>query len=275
MAFNVGSAPAGVLAKALTGNIFVEKGLAFMNEGDKDGYNVYKHDIANILRTRSANPASTVSNTSKKAAFKRTLAVVESFETLDPGAYHNYWKEYQPEGEFNWEGLPSEVQASLEEIFLGSAAAAVEDELTNGTSSLVTGLIEQLESAGLTNLNGADATPTQVVDNTAIAFRAHGGGSGDTLAVALTSSNVFDKLELLIKYQTKAMRKRAGRKFMVNHKTADLVREAQRNAQYKGVDFSEEGVMRYGGYDIIENPSFPDDAIFPLSSYFKSFKLDK
>ena len=45
MAFNVGGAPVGILARALTGNVFVEKNLAFMNEGDKDGYNVYKHDI--------------------------------------------------------------------------------------------------------------------------------------------------------------------------------------------------------------------------------------
>ena len=54
--FNQGQAPAGVLARALTGNIFVEKSLAFMNEGDKDGYNAYKHDISNVLRARSVNP---------------------------------------------------------------------------------------------------------------------------------------------------------------------------------------------------------------------------
>ena len=66
MAFNVGAAPVGVLARALTGNIFVEKSLAYMNEGDKDGYNAYKHDIANVLRARSSNPASVVANTSKK-----------------------------------------------------------------------------------------------------------------------------------------------------------------------------------------------------------------
>jgi hypothetical protein len=39
MAFNVGAKPnSGILARALTGNIFVAMNLAFMNEGDKDGY---------------------------------------------------------------------------------------------------------------------------------------------------------------------------------------------------------------------------------------------
>jgi len=58
------------------------------------------------------------------------------------------------------------------------------------------------------------------------------------------------------------MRKRSGRKFMVSHGTADLLREAQRlELNFKGVDTTEEGVMRYAGYDIIENPSFPDDSI--------------
>lgn len=271
MAFNVGSAPVGVLARALTGNIFVEKSLAYMNEGDKDGYNAYKHDIANVLRARSANPAATVANTSKKAAFKRSLVVVESFETFDPADYYSHWKDYQPAGEFQWEGLPAEVQSTLEELMLGTSAEATENELTNGDGTLVTGLIDQLESNALTELQGADATPTQVTANTAIGFRIHGGSGAP--AVALTSANVFAKLEILIGGQTKAMRKRANRKFMVNHKTADLIREAQRNAQYKGVDFTEEGAMRYGGFDIIENPSFPDNAI-ALASMSGDVKTD-
>lgn len=262
MAFNVGKAPVGVLARALTGNIFVEKSLAYMNEGDRDGYNAYKHDIKNVLRARSSNPASTVANTSQKQAFKRSLVVVESFETFDPSEYHNHWKEYQPEGEFDWESLPREVQATLEELFLGTAAEAVEDELTNGSGGLVTSLIGQLESATYTNLNGGEATPTQVVNNTAIGFRAHGGGLGDQLSVALTTSNVFQKLELLIKKQPKSMRKRGGRKFMISHGTADLIKEAQRlELNFKGVDVTEEGILRYAGYDMIENPSFPDNTI--------------
>ena len=262
MAFNVGQAPVGVLARALTGNIFVEKSLAYMNEGDKDGYNCYKHDIKNVLRAYSANPASVVANSSKKENFKRNLAIVESFETFDPADYHTHWKSYQPTGEFQWEELPTEVQATLEELFLGTSAEAVEDELTNGTSGLVGGLVSQLASNALTVLNGADATPTQVVGNSAIAFRASAGEAGDNEGVVLTTSNIFQKLELLIKKQTKAMRRRSGRKFMVSHGTADLIKEAQRlELNFKGVDTTEEGVMRYAGYDIIENPSFPDNQI--------------
>lgn len=262
MAFNVGKAPVGVLARALTGNIFIEKSLAYMNEGDKDGYNAYKHDIKNVLRAYSSNPASVVANTSQKQAFKRALTIVESFETFDPSEYHTYWKEYQPTGEFQWEGLPTEIQATLEELFLGTSAEAVEDLLTNGGTALPSGLIDQLESAALTSLNGAAATPTQTVNNTAIAFAAHAGGTGDNLSVALTTTNIFPKLELLIKNQTKAMRKRGGRKFMMSHGTADLLREAQRlELNFKGVDVTDEGVMRYAGYDLIENPSFPDDTL--------------
>lgn len=270
MNFNVGPAPAGILARALTGNIFVEQNLAYMNEGDRDGYNAYKHDIKNVLRPRSANPAASVANTSEKQTFKRSLTVVESFETFDPSEYHTHWKEYQPTGEFDWEMLPTEVQNILEELFLGTAAEATEEILTNGgvltgvggTPVNFVGLIPQLESPALTPLAGAVATPVQVTDNTAIAFRAHGGGTGDELAVALTVDNIFDKMEILIKGQTRAMRRRANRKFMVSHGTADLVREAQRTGlNFKGVDITEAGIMRYAGYDIIENPSFPDDAI--------------
>ena len=262
MAFNVGAKPVGILARALTGNIFVEKSLAYMNEGDKDGYNCYKHDIANVLRARTDNPAATVANTSKKGNFKRNLVVVESFETFNPADYYTHWKDYQPAGEFNWEGLPSEVQSALEELLLGTSAEATEDELINSTGGLVTGLIGQLESAALVSLNGVAPTATQVTANTSIAFSAHAGGAGDNAYAALTTANVFQKLELLIKKQNKAMRKRAGRKFMVSHGTADLIREAQRlELNFKGVDVTEEGVMRYAGYDIIEAASFPDNTI--------------
>ena len=393
MAFNVGQAPQGVLARALTGNIFVQKSLAFMNEGDKDGYNAYKHDIQNVLRARTSNPSASVSNTSKKAAYKRSLVVVESYEEFDPTEYEQHWKEFQPEGLFQWEGLPSEVQAVLEELFLGTAAEATEDTLTNDAGTLITGLISQLESnaytplsvgaiaasgtvtcatavatntvtvnglvytgvagakanntefsidtsntacaadlaasilndtrIGLTEPNvdltaasvaavvtitstvsgvignavdlassgstlavsaallagGAQAvigvaTPTQVVDNTAISFRAHAGGSDDSLAVPLTASNVFQKMEILIKNQSKAMRKRANRKFMVSPGTADLINEAQRlTLNFKGVNITDEGAMRYAGFEIIENPSFPDDNIL-LASMSGDMKTD-
>lgn len=276
MAFNVGKAPVGVLTRALTGNIFVEKSLAFMNEGDKDGYNAYKHDIQNVLRARSDNPAATVANTSKKEAYKRGLTVFESFETFDPAEYHSFWKEYQPVGEFQWEGLPTEVQAALEEMFLGSAAEASEDALTNGVATLITGLVPQLNSPTLVSLNGGEATPTQITANTHICFRADAGtaAAGDNKSVALTVDNIFTVLELLIRKQSKAMRKRPGRKFMVNHGTADLISEAQRlKLNFKGVDVTEEGIKRYAGYDIIENPSFPDNAIM-LASMTGDFKTD-
>lgn len=278
MSFNVGPAPVGILARALTGNIFVEKSLAYMNEGDKDGYNCYKHDIKNVLKKRSDDPAASIANTSQKQKFKRELTIVETAESFDPADYHNHWREYQPEGEFQWEGLPREVQATLEELFLGTAAEATEDALTNGVDLgdgvVITGLVPQLLSATLTNLNGGVATPTQVVNNTAIGFRAHGGGTGDELGEVLTSENIFSKLEILIKKQTKAMRKRGNRKFMVSHATADIIREGQRlELNFKGVDVTEEGVLRYGGYELIENPSFPDDTIL-LASMSGDMKTD-
>ena len=265
MAKNIGQAPQGILERALTENVFVSNSLAYMNEGDKDVYNVYKYDIKNILRPRSDNPAASISNTQQDQAFNRSLTVVESMHSFNPASFYNYWKDYQPAGEFQWEGLPSNVQATLENLFLGSAAEATENALTNGDALTgIVGLVPQLLSSALIPLAGADATPTQVVNNTAISFRAHGGGTAgtDEEGVVLTAQNIFPKLELLIKNQSKSMRKRSGKKFMISHGTADLLREAQRlELNFKGVDVTEAGVLRYAGYDLIENPSFPDNTI--------------
>jgi hypothetical protein len=275
MAFNVGSKPVGILTRALTGNVFVEQKLAFMNEGDKDGYNVYKHDIKNVLRARSVNPGSSVTNTSVKNNFKRDLTVLESFETFDPADYYSFWKDYQPAGAFQFEALPTEVQSALEELFLGSSAEAIENALTNGDAAFTSGLMDQLVSSSYTQLTpGTAATPTQITANTAIAYRAHSGGAGIYAHEALTSSNIFSKLEILIKNQTNEQRKRPGRKFMINNATADIIMDAQRNElNFKGVDVTEAGILRYAGYDMVINESFGDDTIM-LASMTGDHKTD-
>jgi len=272
---NVGSAPkSGALERALCGNIFIDQNLVFMNEGDKDSYNCFKHDIANVLRARTDDPASSVTNTSKKKAFNRPLTVVETFETFNPADYHNYWLEWQPDGNFQWEELPAEVKAGLEELFVGGAAEEAEDQLTNGDGTLVTGVVTQLRSSGLTTLDGAKATPTQVTDNTHISFRAHGGGTGDNEGVALTTDNIFAKMQLLINYRTKAMRKRPNQKFMISSKAGDLLKDAQRTKlNFKGVDIFDDGVMKYAGFEVVVNPSFPDNDIL-LCSMSGNMKTD-
>lgn len=273
--FNEGQAPVGVLAKALSGNVFIEQSLAYMNEGNKDSYNAYKHDIKNALRARSANPAASITNTSKKDAHNRVLGVVESIESFDPAEYHNHWLEYQPSGEFQWEGLPPEVQSALEELFLGSAAEAAEDLLTNGTGSIsgIVGLVPQLLDASLTDIDAGEATPTQVTSNTAICFRAALGLAGDNLYAALTTTNLTDKLELLIKKQSQRMRKRPGRKFLVAQNVVDLLGQIQRGSDFKGVDLTAEGILKYGGFELVVNPAFADDTIV-LASMTGDFKTD-
>ena len=261
MANNVSRAPQGILEKALTGNIWISQNLAFMNEGDKDGYSVYKHDLSTGIRAKTDDPSSSTNGTFAKTAVQRQLTVLESYHTFNPGDYHNFWREYQPEGNFDFEKLPTQVQSSLETLFLGGVADGVEDLITNGGTDFASGLIDQLDAIG-TSLDGAEASTAQIVASNVLAFKAGSDGSNDNLGVALTTANIFQKLEILIRKQTKAMRKRSGRKFMVSHGTADLVREAQRlELNFKGVDVTAEGVMRYAGYDIIENPSFPDDTI--------------
>tara|TARA_R110002167_G_scaffold72679_4_gene204144 strand:+ start:274 stop:1254 length:981 start_codon:yes stop_codon:yes gene_type:complete len=261
MANNVSQAPKGILEKALTGNIWVSQNLAFMNEGDKDGYSVMKHDITTGIRTRTNDPSTATNGTFATAAVQRQLAILESYHEFNPADYHRYWKEYQPDGPFQWETLPTKVQSSLEDLFLGGVAEGVEALITNGGTGLASGLIDQLDAIA-TSLNGVSPTSAQIVASNVLAFKAGSDGTGDQLGVALTTANIFQKLEILIKNQHKSMRKRAGRKFMVSHGTADLVREAQRlELNFKGVDVTAEGIMRYAGHDIIENPSFPDDTI--------------
>ena len=261
MANNVSQAPKGILEKALTGNIWVAQNLAYMNEGDKDGYSVMKHDINSGIRARTIDPATGTTSTFATNAVQRQLTVLESFHSFNPADYERYWRSYQPEGAFQWQTLPSNVKSSLENLFLGGVAEGVEDLLTNGGTAFTGGLIDQLDAIS-SSLNGGVASPSQIVASSHLAFKAGSDGTDDQLGVVLTTANIFQKLEILIKNQTKAMRKRTGRKFMVSHGTADLVREAQRlELNFKGVDVTEEGIMRYAGYDIIENPSFPDDTI--------------
>ena len=274
--FNTGAAPVGVLARALTGNVFMEENLAYMNEGDKDSYNAYKHDLKNVLRARTVNPSSNLGASAKKAAHNRVLGVVETIEGFDPGEYHNHWREYQPEGVFDFENLPREVQMVLEELFLGTAAEAAGELLTTGDGSVagIVGIVTQMRSAALVTLNGDAATPEQTVSNTRMAFKATAGGSGINLGVAIVSGNLLDKFELMISNQTKAMRKRPGRKFMVSQEIADIFGALQRDLTiHKGVSIDAEGVMKYGGYELVINNDFGASEIM-LASMTGDLKTD-
>lgn len=84
MANNVGRAPQGILEKALTGNIWISQNLAFMNEGDKDGYSVYKHDLSTGIRAKTDDPSSANSGTFAKSAVQRPLTVLESYHSFNP-----------------------------------------------------------------------------------------------------------------------------------------------------------------------------------------------
>ena len=260
---NVGEAAKGILTKALAENIFIEKNLCFMNEGNKHSYNIFKLDIANVLTAAQDNPA--IQTTTQRGAINRILTHVQSTNGFDPSDYHAYWLEFQPDGKFLWETLPTNIKFALEELFLGQAAEATEALLTIGDTDngdAMDGLIPQLRNTGLTALNGTAVSATQTTANTAIAFRAHDAGTNDTLGVALTSQNVFSKFEILLKNQSKSMRKRANRKFMIGSATMDLLGEAQRlELTNKGVNITEAGVMRYAGFEIIENSSFPENDI--------------
>ena len=241
--FNVGSAPLGILERSLTENIFVANNLAFMNEGDKDGYNVYKHDLSSVLKAFSNNPMDGATNSLQKNNFRRHLTILEVAESFLPSDYHGYWREFQPTGNFQWESLPAQIQSSIENLILGSTAEAVEEVLTNGSQSLkITGLIPQLLSSAYTELQGASPTSKQISDNLAIAYRRHKGST--TAATEITADNIFEILEELIAGQTKSMRKRQNKKFMISNYAADVLKKAQRTKlDYKGVDVTEEGEM--------------------------------
>lgn len=262
---NIGNAPKHILTDVLGSNIFESKKLAYMHEGDKNSVNYLKGGLNNTLRARSANPfASTSTDTTVMNSIPRTLTIVESAHEFDPNSYKNYWRDYQPEGEFNFEKLPKKVQATLEQLFLSNVKSDLEGALTNGATGVTTGIIPQLSANATTELQGGVATLAQMTANSAIGWRAKGNNQSGTSiqAVTLTSANILGKLQLLINGQTRVMQGREHKKFMVSFATANLMMEAQRlNLNYKGVDVTEAGVLKYAGHDVIINTSFPNNTI--------------
>ena len=265
---NVGHAPQGVLSQALTGNIFVEKNLAFMNEGDTGSFNVFKHDVKNVLVAHSVNPVAAVANAHASTNANIQLSHLQSFQTFNPHTYVNYWREFQPTGDFNFRALPEAVRYSLEDLFMSNVALAAQNTLTNGNGDTANcnGIVPQLLAVGLTDLAGVAPDHIQVAASSHICFRAAAGFADDRLGVALTTTNIFEKLEIMIKNQNSIMRRRPNRKFMVGSTTLDILKSAQRlSLTYKGTDITEDGVARHGGYDIIENTSMPDNTMILCS----------
>ena len=269
---NVGQAPVAILTQALTENVFMQNNLC---------YNVWKQSMTGALRAISNSPMDNANAYGDGTVEFRTLGVVELAASFNPNDYKNFWLTHQPDGLFNYQTLPTEVQNTLTNLFLSHVAEQANDLLTNGdgTISSIEGIISQLTTGGITSLDGAEPTAAQREANLHIAFGAGAqiggvGATGDALAAVITSSNVFSIFELLLRKQNRSMRKRPNRKFMVAPSTADLVREAQRlNLNHKGVDVTEAGIMKYGGFEIIVNDDFADgDVVF--ASMGGDFKTD-
>lgn len=81
--------------------------------------------------------------------------------------------------------------------------------------------------------------------------------------VALTAANIFAKFDLVkaAAEANEAVYNSPGFKFLANFRTAQIFGEAQKAQANKGVDVTQQGVMKYDGKPIVSLPGIEDNTI--------------
>jgi hypothetical protein len=235
-----GEVAAQFAVKAITGAATINGGHVYVKDGIKKKYTIPKWDAdyTTLIQDRAATPIT-------KGSFSVTGNV------LDPQDYMIYVEFNPRDFEDHW--FATQLNDTLIDRRLPYTAESVtvQEVLKRHAKYLNKGIWQ-------------NKTTNSDIFKYWDGFLYRMANDSDVLDVStpitLTASNVAGELERGFQKIPEALRFDIGMKYFVSYKTFDLYRQFQQTTQtYKGVDVTQEGVMRFNGREIVPIPDFPDD----------------
>lgn len=231
------------IVKAITSNETVQGGHIYVKDGIKKTFTIprFDADYEDLIQDRQATPIS-------KGTFNvdaRTLNPEDYmiYVEFNPRDYEDHWYATQLPNALIDASLPATVESVMIQEVIKRHDRYQNKAIWNSKKTLTNiykyydGLIKK----------GQDAT----------------SGDDQTNVVAspttLTASNIvaeFDKGFALI---PNALKYDANMKIFVSYKTFDLYMQAQKNQTNKGVDFTQMGIARFNGLEVVKIADFPND----------------
>lgn len=236
----------------------IQKGAVYVKDGIKKKHTIGRIDMSNPLQPRQATPVSNSLN-GKFTIDGRSLEPLDHmfYTEFNPREFEEHWLAESLSPTLLARELPVTAENYMMQIALNRTFEVIETELWMGstTYNAIPG------APGNGQLMFMDGFMKKFVNDSSVVKI----GS----PVALTSSNILDKLDALISsvaVNKKALISSASRytrmKFFVSINTEQLYQTAlTQGTTFKGLNTMDAGIKPWKGYDVVPLAGFPDDTI--------------
>lgn len=231
------------IVKAITSNETVQGGHIYVKDGIKKTFTIprFDADYEDLIQDRKATPISKGTfNVDARALNPEDYMIYVEFNPRD---YEDHWYATQLPNALIDASLPATVESVMIQEVIKRHDRYQNKAIWNSKKTLTNiykyydGLIKKGQDAS----SGDDQTNLVSSPTT------------------LTASNIvaeFDKGFALI---PNALKYDANMKIFVSYKTFDLYMQAQKNQTNKGVDFTQMGIARFNGLEVVKIADFPND----------------
>lgn len=226
-----------LVTQLTTGCELVEKGLVEVHPTNSmsDEFTVIVRTAKDLDADYSANPqAKATADINYTGLVTRLGKTMLFYDKIRPQEFENVWRKYQPTGDFSKENLSPEIMADVLNV-IGEQYGEVANDLSiNGT---------QTDSDIVGEKRRYNGVMTQAKASTKVKKVAN--------AVAVTTPELaVAALEALFQTAPLRVRRQKNFKFAVSTNILDLYHQSQYNADFKGVNMTEEGVSKYRGKEV-------------------------
>lgn len=236
----------------------IQKGAVYVKDGIKKKHTIGRIDLSNPLQPRQATPVSNSLN-GKFSIDGRSLEPLDHmfYTEFNPRDFEAHWLAEQLSPTLLARELPVTAENYMMQIALNRTFEVIETEIWMGSLTYAA----EAGSEGNGQLKFMDGFMKKFVNDSDVVKISN--------PVALTSSNILDKMDALISAvatNKKALVIKASRfqrmKFFVSVNTEQIYQAAlTTGVTFKGLNTMEAGVKPWKGYEVVALAGFPDNTI--------------
>lgn len=240
-----GEAASQFIVKAITGNETVQGGHIYVKDGIKKKFTIprFDADYEDLIQDRAATPTSKgdMTVTGKELNPADYMIYVE----FNPRDYEQHWYATQLNPTLIDRTLPATVESTV-----------IQEVLKRH---------DRYMNKAIWNSNTTNPAPSiyRYYDGLIRKAKLATGGTDNTNFVSspttLSTANIVGELQKGYNLIPAALKYDPNMKIFVNYKTFDLYMQAQQAQSFKGVDFTQMGIARFQGLQVVRINDMPDD----------------
>jgi len=242
----------------------VVKKTVYMKDGIKKEHTIPTMDFSGPLQPRVAMPTQSGGNLTIDGR-KLIPADMMAYQEMNPRNFEVHWDSENLSQTLLTRQLPATAENYIMLMLLGRSFEQFEIMLWQGSTQYQNNAnVPQFDAGGAPN----PYFQIQFIDGFIKRFLSDSSVNAIASPVALTSSNIGDKLELLYASVTANNKgllsndpTRTKMKFLVSYATAQLYEQFLTVQTYKNNDTTERGLNKYKGWEIVPLAGMPDNTI--------------